>query len=207
MGHSFFRLKSKEVTIITDPFDSKLGFKMPGQVTANIVTISHQHPGHNYYQCVEGSPRVIKGPGEYEINNIYIIGLRTFHDETAGQNSGKNVVYLIEMDGINICHLGDLGHKPTAQQMEELSNIDVLLLPVGGISTINAAAAAELVRLLSPKIVVPMHYRTTATPWLDPLDMFLQNMGQKDLTPQPKLVVTKSNIPQETRLVLLDYPL
>ena len=133
-----------------------------GKPTARIVTVSHQHPGHSYVQGIGGEPKLVTGPGEYEISGVLIIGIATFHDGEGGKKRGKNTVYLMEVDEVSVCHLGDLGHVLTAEQVEEIDNVDVLLLPVGGVSTIDAPMAAEVVRQLEPKVVVPMHYKTQA---------------------------------------------
>jgi L-ascorbate metabolism protein UlaG (beta-lactamase superfamily) len=148
---------------------------------------------------------LITGPGEYEVSGILIIGIATFHDAERGEKRGKNTVYLMEVDGISICHLGDLGHVLTVGQVEEIDDVDVLLLPVGGVSTIDAATAAEIIRQLEPKVVVPMHYKTPAlSRQLGPVDDFLKEMGIDRLDLQPKLSLTKSSLPVGTQVFLLD---
>ena len=204
MGHSCFRIKGSHTTVITDPYSPNSGYSL-GKQTARIVTISHQHPEHSFVSGIGGEPRQVKGPGEYEIGGVMIVGMPTFHDAEKGKTKGKNTIYLIEIDDISVCHLGDLGHVLTAEQAEELGNIDVLLVPVGGVSTINASKAAEVVRQLEPKIVVPMHYKTLMLKReLDPVDKFLTEMGVKEVNPQPKLSVTKANLPLTTQVVLLN---
>ncbi|MDH5695100.1 MAG: MBL fold metallo-hydrolase [Dehalococcoidia bacterium] len=206
LGHSCFRIKGKHATVITDPYSPDLGYSL-GKPTARIVTVSHQHAGHSYVQGIGGEPRSVTGPGEYEINGVLIIGIATFHDGEKGKKRGKNTVYLMEVDEISVCHLGDLGHVLTAEQVEEIDNVDVLLLPVGGVSTINAPLAAEVVRQLEPKAVIPMHYKTQALSWeLEPVERFLKEIGAKEVNPQPKLSFTKSNLPVSTQVFLLDYP-
>lgn len=189
--------------VITDPFPPDLGYSL-GKHNADIVTLSHQHPSHAYTHGISGEPRIIKGPGEYEISGVLIIGIATFHDTQGGQTRGKNTVYVMEIDGITLCHLGDLGHVLTSEQVEEIGDIDVLLLPVGGVSTINAAMAAEVMRQLEPKAVVPMHYKTPFLKReLDPVEMFLKEMGMDQIEPRPKLNITKSNLPLSTQVFLL----
>jgi L-ascorbate metabolism protein UlaG (beta-lactamase superfamily) len=206
LGHSCFRLKGNQATVITDPYPPNLGYKL-GKLTASIVTVSHQHPGHSYVEGVGGGPRVVKGPGEYEISGVLIMGIATFHDSEKGAVRGKNTAYHMEIDEIAVCHLGDLGNVLTSEQVEELDNVDVLLLPVGGVSTINAPLAAEVVRQLEPKVVIPMHYKTPVLKReLESVDRFLKEIGAKDVAPQPKLSVTKSNLPETTQVFLLDYP-
>ena len=205
LGHSCFRIRGKQATVITDPYPPSLGYSL-GNPTADIVTVSHNHQGHSYVQDIGGKPRLITGPGEYEIGGILIIGIATFHDTERGKNKGRNTVYLMEIDEISVCHLGDLGHILTAEQVEEIDNVDVLLLPTGGMSTIDASSAARVVRQLEPKVVIPMHYKTKALNWeLEPVDKFLIEIGVKQITPQPKLTITKSTLPGSTQVFLLDY--
>jgi L-ascorbate metabolism protein UlaG (beta-lactamase superfamily) len=205
LGHSCFRLKGKQATIVTDPFPPDLGYTL-GKPTADIVTVSHQHPGHAYYKGIGGDPKVIAGPGEYEVKGVLIIGIATFHDADGGQKKGRNTVYLIELDGITVCHLGDLGHVLTAEQVEEIDDVDVLLLPVGGGSTINAATATEVIRQIEPKVVIPMHYQTPVLKReLAPVDGFLKEMGIERPTSQPKLSFNPSSLPVSTQVFLLDY--
>jgi len=205
LGHSCFRIRGSHVTIITDPYPPSLGYSL-GKPTAHIVTVSHQHLGHSYVQGVGGGPRSVTGPGEYEISGVLIIGIATFHDREKGKKRGKNTVYLLDVDEIAICHLGDLGHVLTAEQVEELGDVDVLLLPVGGVSTIDAPMAAEVVRQLEPKVVVPMHYKTEALSWeLEPVERFLKEIGVEQVVSQPKLSFTKSSLPASTQVFLLDY--
>ncbi len=205
LGHSSFRIKGSQTTIITDPYPPDLGYTF-GKQSATIVTVSHQHPSHSFLEGIGGEFRVIKGPGEYEIANTLIIGLATFHDKEEGREKGKNTVYAIQLDDMSVCHLGDLGHALTAQQVEDIGNVDILLVPVGGVSTINATVAAEVVRQLEPKAVVPMHFKTPAVHRdLESVDRFLKEMSVKDTTSRPKLTFTKGNLPATTQVFILDY--
>ncbi len=205
LGHSCFSIKGSNATVITDPYPPDLGYSL-GKPTARIVTVSHQHPGHAYTQGIDGTPKVITRPGEYEIGSILIIGIATFHDAEGGVTLGRNTVYLMEVDEVSVCHLGDLGHVLTAGQVEELGNVDVLLLPVGGVSTINAPLAAKVVRQLEPKVVIPMHYKTPVlNRELEPVERFLKEIGIKEINSQPKLSFTRSSLPASTQVFLLDY--
>jgi len=191
--------------VITDPFPPELGYSLASPA-ASIVTVSHQHPSHSYIQGISGEPRIIRGPGEYEISGVLIIGVATYHDNEGGSKRGKNTVYLMEVDGIAVCHLGDLGHVLTSEQVEEIGDVDVLLLPVGGVSTIDAAMAAEVIRQLEPKAVVPMHYKTPViNRELDPVEKFLKEMGMEQIEPRPKLSLTRSNLPASTQVFVLNY--
>lgn len=205
LGQSCFRIKGKDATVITDPYDRSLGYTL-GKPTAEIVTISHDHPDHNYVEGVGGEPMVITGPGEYEVANVLITGIRTYHDANGGKERGKNTVYLFEEEDITVCHLGDLGHVPTSQQVEAMTNVDILLIPVGGTYTIDAAQATETISLIEPKIVIPMHFQTEALKFkLDPVEKFLKEMGLKEVTPQAKLNVTRNSLPDQTQVIVLDY--
>lgn len=204
LGHSCFRLRSRETTVVTDPPARSSGYTI-SSLSADVITVSHQHPGHNAVQSCAGNPRIIDGPGEYEVAGVLIDGVWTYHDANQGRERGRNTAYVIEMEDLRVCHLGDLGHIPTAEQTEAMSDIDILLTPVGGHSTIDAAAAAEVVSLLEPKLVIPMHYRTgLSTAELDPLDPFLKQMGLAEVSPQSRLTVTASNLPAQTQVVVLD---
>ncbi len=207
LGHSCFRLKGKDVTVLTDPYVKDIGYSL-GRPQADIVTVSHDHHDHNHVPGVGGDPKVVKGPGEYEIKNVFIKGISTFHDAEGGKARGRNTVFTITLDDVVVCHLGDLGHPLTQAQAEEIDTVDVLLVPVGGFYTINATQAAEVVSLLEPKIVIPMHYQTealTLRQTLDTVDKFITEMGGKSVTPQPKLVVMRNTLPEETQVVVLDY--
>lgn len=207
LGHSCFRLRSREAAVVTDPCAKSTGYSI-GRPTASIVTVSHDHPGHNNVAAVTGSPHVVQGPGEFEIAGVFIIGVRTYHDPEQGEKLGKNTAYVLEMEGVRICHLGDLGHIPTPVQVEELSGVDILLAPVGGGNTIGPSAAAEVVSLLEPKLVIPMHFQTPASKaTLEPLERFLKEVGAPTAFDerQPKLSATKSTLPHETKVQVLDY--
>ncbi|HET9921922.1 MAG TPA: MBL fold metallo-hydrolase [Ktedonobacteraceae bacterium] len=204
LGHSCFQLRGKNVTLITDPFTPQPGYSL-GKVNAPIVTVSHNHAGHNYAQGVGGNPRVLNGPGEYEISDVLITGVASYHDSKRGQELGRNTIYVIHMDDVVICHLGDLGHTLQEAQLEEVADADVLLIPIGGQHTINATQAAEVISQVEPRIVIPMHYSTEAGegPGTDTLNKFCREMGVEAINPQPKLVVTRNNLPAETQVVVL----
>jgi L-ascorbate metabolism protein UlaG (beta-lactamase superfamily) len=208
LGHSCFRLRGRDAAVVTDPCGKESGYSI-SRPNADIVTVSHDHPAHSTVAGVAGTPKVVRGPGEFEISDVLIVGISTYHDGQKGEKLGKNTAYVFEMDDLRICHLGDLGHVPTSEQAEELSGVDILLAPVGGGSTINAAAAVETVSLLEPKLVIPMHYKTEVSKdnELEPLDRFLKEMGAKTANEerQPKLSVTRSTLPEETKVLVLEY--
>lgn len=203
LGHSGFRIKSREASIVTDPppFEGRPA----AALEADLVTMSHRHTGHANLAAVKGKPLVFDGPGEYESQEVLILGLSTYHDDVRGERLGKNTIFRIELESLAVCHLGDLGHGLTPELTEALGSIDILLVPVGGGTTINAAKAAETVSLMEPKIVIPMHYREgDQRQDLDLLDKFLSEMGVKDPVVQPRLSVTRSTLPQETQIVVLE---
>lgn len=205
MGHSCFKIKGSEATLITDPYSPTTGYNL-GQQEAQIVTLSHARPGHNNAEAIGGDPKVLRGPGEYEIGGVLILGIATFHDDNQGGEQGKNTVFIYEIDDITICHLGDIGHLMTTEQLEDVAEVDVLMIPVGGITTLNAAQAAEQVRKLEPKIVIPMHYATPGhDTHLEPVDKFLAEFGARETEPLNKLSLTRNNLPETTKVVLLNY--
>lgn len=203
-GLSCFRLRSREATVICDPYEKSIGLSFP-RPRADIVTISHNHAGHDYADGVRGDPKVINGPGEYEVRNIFITGVQTFHDKRNGKDHGKNTAYVFEIDGLKVCHLGDLGHVPTQTQAEAIGEIDVLLVPVGGGNALNAAEAAEVVSLFEPMIVIPMHYRAPElVVKLDSVDKFFKEMGIKAPPRVETFKVTKDTLPKEMQVVVFE---
>lgn len=205
LGHSSFRLRGKTATLVTDPFESKMiGLKFP-KVSADIVTISHDHNDHNQADLVSGSPFVISGPGEYEVKGVSVYGLATFHDEQGGAERGKNTVYVINIDGMKLAHLGDLGHELSEGQLEELADIDILMIPVGGVYTIDAKRAAQVAGQIDARIVIPMHYKLPGlTLGLAGVNEFLKEMGADEVRSQPKLFLTRDKLPEEQAVMVLE---
>ncbi|MCL4338184.1 MBL fold metallo-hydrolase [Patescibacteria group bacterium] len=209
LGHSSFKLRGRSAVVVTDPYNpEKTGMKFP-KVAADIVTISHGHADHSWGEGVEGDPLIISGPGEYESKGIKIFGLSTYHDQSKGSERGLNTIYRIEIDGIYIVHLGDLGHKLDDKTLDALDGVNVLLIPVGGYYTISADIASEVVSQVEPDIVIPMHYRTESHKAesfakVATLDVFLKQMGKENLAPVPKLLVTKDKLPSEMTVVVME---
>lgn len=206
LGHASFLLRAESgIALITDPYDASIGYEV-NYPAADIVTVSHGHRDHGHPELVQGNPQVVRKPGEHQVQGIDITGIATFHDERGGKQRGHNVVYRITMDGVTICHLGDLGHPLTEEQLQALGDVDVLMVPVGGVYTIDAAQAADLVRQMQPRIVLPMHYKTPALAFaLAPVDDFFRAMGLPKPAPQPQLTVRQDALPAEMQVVLLDY--
>ena len=205
LGHSSFRIRAREATVITDPCPPSTGYDI-GKPTADVVSLSHAHDDHTYLKAVAGKPIVVDGPGEYEISGAFLTAIPTYHDGEKGGERGKNRVFVIEMEGIKICHLGDLGHVPTADQAEGMTGADVLMIPVGGDSTIDGAKAAEIVPTLDARIVIPMHYKTPVSKGdLESADRFLKEMQATAVQAQPKLSLSYNTVPSDTQVILLDY--
>lgn len=203
LGHACFRIRGREATVVTDPCPPSTGYKI-GKVAADLVTISHAGAEANYRQAITGEPKFITGPGEYEISGVLVTGIRT-PDSRKGGAAIRNVAFVMDIDDVRVCHLGNVHQVPTGDDVEILSAADILLIPVGGGETMEAAAAAEAVSLLEPKIVLPMCYKTAAaTGRLDPVDKFLKEMGLEPRTPEPRLNITKSNLPADTTIMLLE---
>jgi L-ascorbate metabolism protein UlaG (beta-lactamase superfamily) len=204
-GHSCFRISERgQATIVTDPFDKDLGYEIP-RLKADIVTVSHDAPGHNYLIAVKGYEHMISGPGEYEIGGVFILGVATY-DQTL-ENPRRNVVYVFDYNSLIVAHLGDLDHVPNQSMVDALGPIDVALIPVGGGKGLSSSQAAEVVSLLEPSIVVPMHYRTEALLGLelDPVDRFLKEMGINSIQEETILRVSSGSLPEQTQVVLLGY--
>jgi L-ascorbate metabolism protein UlaG (beta-lactamase superfamily) len=206
LGHSCFRIKSKEAVILTDPFNDNLGIKMP-KVSPDIVCCSHQHDDHCGFSRVTGEPFIITEPGEYEIKGVSIIGLPVWHDDQKGKERGSNTVYLIEVDGFRICHLGDLGHILSNSQRDEINGVDVLMIPVGGVYTIDPKRAVEVIAQIEPKIVLPMHFKTeglnTAFKDLATLDDFLKEAGVDQVVKEEKLKLNSLDFSEELKIIVL----
>ncbi len=210
-GHSCFRLTERGLaSVVTDPYDSKqIGYDTL-KLKADIVTVSHDTPGHNYVAAVKGDAHVIDGPGEFEIGGVFITGIQTNGHIKKSDNEVRNTLYLFDFNGINVLHLGDLNRIPSQSEVEDFGPIHIALVPVGGGGGLNALKATEIISLLEPNIVIPMHYATPATGntvmKLDPIDKFLKEMGLSNIEKVPSLKVANvPSLPDETKVVLLDY--
>jgi L-ascorbate metabolism protein UlaG (beta-lactamase superfamily) len=210
LGHSCFRIKAKEGIVVTDPYGPEVGLKL-GRPSAHIVTVSHDEPDHNNVAGVKGmrgDPVVITGPGEYEVGGIFILGIRTYRDMRKGRLRGSNTVYVLEFAEMTICHLGDLGHPLSDDELAEVGNVGVLFVPVGGKHSLSAEQAAEVVGQIEPRIAIPMHYGIAGNNRLrlDGVDLFCHEMGIKLSPPQEGLRLGSGDLPSdedETRIVVL----
>lgn len=208
-GQSCFQIivsynKGEQATILIDPFDASIGLKAPS-LSADLLLISHSHSDHNNKKAARNAPFLIEGPGEYEIKEIFVQGIDSFHDDQEGKLRGPNTIYSIEAEGLKICHLGDLGQKElTNEQLEKIGDVDILMIPVGGVYTISAKEAGKIISEIEPKIVIPMHYyMPSLKPKLDKVDIFLKEMGRKTAETEPKLLIKKKDLPEETKIVVL----
>ena len=203
LGQSCFRLRGKNAAVVTDPFPPALGPKL--RLESNLVTVSHPHENHSHVGSVKDA-YVIEGPGEYEVAGVTVRGLPTYHDGQQGAEHGANTVYVIELDDVRVCHLGDLGHTLDDRALETIGNVDVLLVPVGGGATLDGAKAAEVVRQVEPRYVVPMHFgHPSLRTELAPVERFLKEMGVPESEAQTRLSVQASATTEgETRVVVLE---
>jgi L-ascorbate metabolism protein UlaG (beta-lactamase superfamily) len=206
-GHSCFRLTERGMaTVVCDPFDAEIVGYEPLKLKADIVTSSHDAPGHNFLNAVKGYSHAITGPGEFEIGSVFITGIQMDGQGKKAVGMPPNTLYVFDFLGITVAHLGDLRSVPPQNEIEALGTVHIVLVPVGGGSGLNAAKAAEIVSLLEPNIVIPMHFNTPAVKVpLDRLDKFLREMGLHEAETVPSLKVTKTSLPEETKVIVLDY--
>lgn len=204
LGHACFLCEGSGLRLLTDPFSKEVGYKLP-QVVVDVVTVSHDHYDHNAVDLLPGSPQVIREAGTHEAKGIQIKGVEVFHDAAGGAKRGKNIVYAWEMDGVRLCHLGDLGHVLDPQTVAAIGAVDLLMIPVGGVYTIDASAALKVVEQLKPRLVLPMHYKTPRLSFeLAPVDDFTRHFDQ--VRRVEVLRLNRDSLPQQLEVVLLDYP-
>lgn len=238
LGHSSLKIRSGTTTLVTDPFAGSVGFSMAA-VEADIVTVSRDHPHHSHLEAVQGDPRVLTGPGAYEIANFYITGLGTpgsplqaqeavpdppqtdeaedadeepVPDEAAKEPEPAavpsrltNTIFSVRAEGLTVCHLGDITRPVTPRQAEQLNQAEILVVPVGGHCTISIDAIPQLINLIGPKIVIPIHYRSDESNLeLEPLDRFLQEIGVSQVSSQNRLNVTSTNLPRDMTVMSMN---
>ncbi len=214
-GHSCFQIlaagnKAEQTSILIDPFSEEIGLKFP-KLEADIVLISHDHYDHNNIKGIgasrSGRPYfLINGPGEYEIKNVFIQGIQSWHDQSLGKEDGENTIYTLEAEDLKLCHLGDLGQRElTEEQLDRIGQVDILMIPIGGTYTISAKEAIKIMSQLEPKITIPMHYQLPKLKIkLDNLDKFLKLLGIKSIEPLNKLSIKKKDLsPEEAKIVVL----
>lgn len=209
-GQALFKIKGRAATVVLDPFDPDfVGLKLPKDLTGDIVLVSHDHGDHNNSSAVTGSeggqPMVFKDPGEYEVKGVVITGVESDHDNSKGSERGKNTIFHLNLDGLNIVHLGDLGqHQLSEEQLNQIGDVDILLVPVGSVYTTSGKQATEIVSQLEPRIIIPMHYFIEGLKFqLEEVDKFLKEMGAEGVQAQPKLSISKDKLPEEPQVVVL----
>lgn len=209
-GQACFKLKGKSASVIIDPYEMDFtGLKLPKELQGDVVLVSHEHQDHNNQEAVTssdgGKPTKFNDPGEYEVGGVVISAISSFHDDSNGSERGKNIIFHLMFDGLDIVHLGDLGQgKLTEEQVAQIGEVDILLTPVGGIYTIDAKAASNIVSQLEPKITIPMHFKIEGLKFeLSGVENFLKEMGAENVVPQPKLSITKDKLPEEPQVVVL----
>ncbi len=207
LGHSCFLLTSRErVRVLTDPFDPQIGYPVPS-VSADIVTTSHQHSDHNYTKAVQGKFTLVDKPGETTVRGIAIKGIPTFHDDTRGKKRGANILFRFAIDGLTVLHCGDLGHPLSAEQVQAIGPVDVLLVPVGGNFTIDAPTAAGIRQQLHAKLTIPMQFRTPAINFpIQPVEPFLKAAGGGRQVGKMEIEVTPESLQEESGVMVLEYP-
>lgn len=210
LGHASFLLTNKHARIVVDPYDAtKLGMPYP-KIDADIVTVSHQHDDHNAASAVGGDPLILDIPGEYEKNGVRIYGFESYHDKNQGQDRGKNTMFKFEIDGVSILHCGDIGHTLSSELIEDIGDVDVVLVPTGGIYTVDADEARHIVEKLEPYIVIPMHFRNPAlTPNISQyndmstVEDFLSKVGVTEPERVKKLTVKENDFSEEDNMKIV----
>jgi L-ascorbate metabolism protein UlaG (beta-lactamase superfamily) len=206
LGQACFRIQSGDLTVVIDPYSKDIGLTPP-RFKADVVLVTHDHYDHSNAESLAGEPMVIKGPGEYEVKDVYVLGLETFHDDVQGKERGLNTIYKVGIEGMQVAHLGDFGEKEVRDQtLEELGDVDILLIPVGGKFTIDAEGAAKAIKKIEPKIVIPMHYKIPGLKIdLGGVDEFLKEMGTAKIEAQDKLTIKKKDLGEDekTKVILL----
>lgn len=206
-GHSFFLVTSQGgKKIVLDPFDQSIGYPIP-QVSANTVCVSHSHYDHNNVQIIGGNPEIIQKAGIFVRDGYQIRGFQTYHDHKNGKERGENIVYRIEIDGLSFIHAGDIGMLPSLEEIESWKPLDILLVPVGGIYTINGHEAQTLVENLKPRVVIPMHYRTPLLKFdLQPVENFTSHFYKVKTLPDAQVEIVRENLPEPTEIWIFPIP-
>ena len=202
LGHSCFRLHDADMVVVTDPFPASVGLRVDSR-PASIVTVSNTHPNHSNTTSIDGDPKIFKDPGEYEYNGVTARGVMTPLAEGQPQ-AERNVAFSIEIGAINVCHLGDISIPMTTRMIDELQPVAVVLVPTGGHCTLDIDQVYQTLQDLDAKVVIPMHYKTDGLSLeMDPIDNFVRRLGIDDIQPQPRLVVTSTNLGSDMRFVVM----
>lgn len=211
-GQSCFQIIAQKkrngyASLVIDPFSEEIGLSLP-KLEANILLVSHQHSDHNSIKAVSGNPFLIEGPGEYEVQEVFIQGIPAFHDKVKGGSRGETTIYTIEAEGVSVCHLGDLGQAElTDEQLEKIGEVDILMVPIGGNFTISAREALKIMSQVEPKIIIPMHYKIPKLKVkLDELDKFLKILGVKSIQAESKITIKKKDLSEEESKIIILKP-
>lgn len=203
-GHNCFRIRAREAMILTDPVGRSTGYSLAKNAPADVITLSHEGDGAVTMDGLRTEATILRGPGEYEIHDVFVTGIRTFRDASGGAERGHNTVYLIEVEGMVVCHLGDLGHVLSEEQAQTMSSADILLIPVGGGGALEPSVAAEVVAQIDPKLVIPMQYATAqGDRKLGGVEPFCKELGVEVPTPEEKLTIRQSELGETIRVVTL----
>lgn len=213
LGHSAFLLVTSDGTrIITDPyvsgsFNGDIKYA-PIRETADVVTVSHHHQDHDGVSGLPGKPKVIEGKGSFKVGSASIVGVETFHDENQGAQRGRNTVFVFEAEGLRVCHCGDLGHVLTPQQVAAIGRVDVLLLPVGGTFTVDAAGARKVATQLAARVTIPMHYKTNKLGFgIDGVDRFTRGQANLKRIGRPEVELSADRLPSAPEVWVLEHAL
>ena len=208
LGHSCFKLtESTGTSVITDPYQ-QIGYELPKGITATAVTVSHDHFDHNNIGAIGGNPTILRKEGFFDLGGVEITGIKSYHDEEGGAIRGENLIYKFRMDGLDICHLGDLGEECSAELVELLLPVNILLIPVGGKYTIDSERAKEYVDQLMPEIVIPMHYKTKSSDIdIEKAQGFLDEFDEEDVDVchKDELEFSREDLTEEkTKIILME---
>jgi len=208
LGHSCFLIEGEAGRILTDPYDKRVPYRPPN-VEVDVVLVSHEHSDHNATDRVKGRPPVLRGAGEHQAHGLAFRGIASFHDEAGGAKRGPNTIFVFDLDGIRLAHLGDLGQPLTPAQAAALRDVEVAFVPVGGFYTIDAEQAATLVRGLTQlRVVFPMHYKTDRLPIvfpIAPVDKFAERMENVRRIGAPQVTLTRADLPESQEVWILEY--
>ncbi|MEM3586933.1 MAG: MBL fold metallo-hydrolase [Candidatus Jordarchaeaceae archaeon] len=205
-GHATFEIKGKNITVITDPHGGSVGLPEP-KTLGDVVLVSHDHFDHNSkvdQVSKSGAERFLWAEGTKTVKGVTVKGIPTFHDESRGKQRGKNIVYTFNVDGVNFCHLGDLGHVPSDSQVKEIGQVDVLFIPVGGVFTVDAKGATEVANLIKPKIIIPMHYKVPGLQLgISEVKEFTRGKPRVKEIKASEVEISKDSLPKETEIWVL----
>jgi len=210
LGHACFLITTERgLRIVTDPYSVGGGIRYePVKEAADVVTISHGHSDHNNVSAVTGSPEIVKAIGTREVKGITVKGIATYHDQSAGKERGSNVIFCFSIDGIELCHLGDLGHALTVQQIADIGNVDILLVPVGGFFTIDFRVASKVCDDLKPSVIIPMHYKTAKLDYpVAGVGDFINGKKNVKHVNSSEVGYTRDTLPGVTEIVVLQHAL